>query len=212
MIRTPLIAALCLALAACANGEFRNPFAQLLPTLGLQKDAPTTDVKQAIQLALDNIPGPLKTATLEDTKSTSVLAEFGNNRGYQTFVTPTRQTITLNRGVISATRGLGFDLMSSDAERTVVNTRKRQPGVSERRFRFLTADNQTVTLPANCYLEPADTQVIDGVTTLRMVEDCATPTRSFINTYWVTGDGYIWQSRQWIGPDNGTVLLKTLRR
>ena len=111
MIRTSLIAGLCLALAACANGEFRNPFAQFLPTLELEKDAPATNVAQAIQLALDNIPGPIKTATLEDTKSTSVLAEFGNNRGYQTFVTPTRQTITLNRGVISATRGLGFDLM-----------------------------------------------------------------------------------------------------
>ena len=49
--------------------------------------------------------------------------------------------------------------------------------------------------------------------TRRVTETCQGRGRSFENIYWVgTSDGFVWRSRQWIGPALGSITLTRLVR
>lgn len=171
---------------------------------------------QAIQSALRSVKEPLVLAVLEETQRTALLAEFGRNGPYRTFRTSTQQTLTFRDGVLTGTRGLGYDLMSSDAAAATAMIRARRSGEVNRVYRHLSGENHEVPTTMRCTIEAEGAETVTVASgashaATRMRETCRADALTVRNTYWVTGSGEIVQSIQWISPEVGKVALQTLR-
>ncbi|MDF1872318.1 YjbF family lipoprotein [Vannielia sp.] len=222
--------ALTLALAGCGNDPNRGAGNTLLKDItqvlrktvskGDNKGGAQTDaqVAQLVPLALKRVKGSALLALLNDGKQVAVLGEQENRAGYMTYTTTERQTLTLRGGIITSSRGLGGDLMSSSVDETARLVRARSAGQGQRVMRFLTGDWQEVGLSFACRVsrdqaETIPTATRGNVQTQRMIEICRSTSggTTFTNIYWVSGGGTIWQSRQWLGNDNGYIAVSLLR-
>ncbi|MFD0982108.1 YjbF family lipoprotein [Tropicimonas aquimaris] len=224
--RLALLAALAVAtgLAGCGNtpdkaqgwGALYTAFQENQAGREARAKADAGVSPQAIQGALRSVKEPLILAVLEESQRTALLAEFGRNGPYRTFRTSTQQTMTFRDGMLTGTRGLGYDLMSSDATAATAMIRARRSGEVNRVYRHLSGENHEVPTTMRCTIasEGADTvQVASGASfsATRMRETCRADDLTVRNTYWVTGSGDIVQSIQWISPQVGKVALQVLR-
>lgn len=210
----------CLLLAAgCGNDpNARNLsldlFNQFREARNAQPPAPPTQADVAQALA--GTQGPLELITREDNSGWSMMLRIEENRGYETFGSSDRRTVTLRNGVLTASRGLGGDLMSSDISQVAPLIAARKPGQGTRIMRFIGDDEQTAEIRFSCTVSvggsvPVKTGAID--TSARQVtETCTTSAREITNVYLVDGAGRSIGSKQWAGPLNGYLLTQTLRR
>ncbi|MDX1782159.1 MAG: YjbF family lipoprotein [Thalassovita sp.] len=209
----PGLAALSL-LAACGNTPGKVDSKSVLSGFlaGKQAQPPQVDIGAALQAT----KAPVILAVIEKTKAVSPLLEIESNGAYHTFATPSRQTLTLRQGVVTATRGLSNDIMSSDADDTLRLLKQRQAGQTRRAMRYLTGDEQIVTLSFDCTMTVGGTQKIAAgevsATARAMNESCTGEGLSFTNTYVVDASGHVLTSRQWVNPTIGPVALQVLRR
>ncbi|NNE50907.1 MAG: hypothetical protein HKN30_00715 [Sulfitobacter sp.] len=140
---------------------------------------------------------PLKIAVLEKSKQASLLIESERNRDVVTFITPDGATVSLRSGVIVATRGLGFDLMSADVS-DVTRALRNGGGDATRIHRYLDGEDQVVILSLVC-------DIVGGAT---LTETCYGDGIKITNTYRGRGTGTYAASRQWIGPERGYLRLE----
>lgn len=121
--------------------------------------------------------------------------------------------ITLDQGFLTATRGMGGDLMSSEQSRVIPPmVLARREGAVERTFRHLDGDDRLVAQRFVCRVEnrgPREIPVLGGTTarTTFMAEICLSETGALRNLYWVGQDGRLVQSRQWAGDWLGMIAL-----
>ena len=76
----------------------------------------------------------LMIAQLESNDRASILVRKGENRDVETYFTPDNISISLRDGVLIATRGLGFDLMSADVSDTIAGLRRGGRAVRIHRY------------------------------------------------------------------------------
>lgn len=176
-------------------------------------------VAQVAQHALTNSQGPLAIYRLEKRKAVAVIrpiAENGAYRSWASYGVSDRRSVSSRNGVMTSTRGLGNDLMSSDLSALLALVADRKDGEARIEQRYLDGENQIVTIASDCtvtrgerehFATPADRHV--HVT--RMAATCHQDTRSVNNSYLVTDAGNIVQSRHWAGPDFGYSTLQRLR-
>jgi hypothetical protein len=129
--------------------------------------------------------------------------------------------LTFYRDVLAGTQGLGADLLIADVMQ-VVAALARGDGTARRDHRYLDGRNHEVRMEFNCVYKMDKTETIEIMgkshATRRVREACGPANdpdggTTFRNTYWIgRGDGVIWQSRQWIGPDMGEIVLQRLVR
>ncbi len=113
-----IAASLVLALGACTNNGFNpivvaavdqvNPFDDETPA---ETPAGPPITREAVVRA----DVAMIRARLVDDESPTYLLAASNNGGYITFASQLRQTMTLRGSRVTATRGLGWDLLSSTA-------------------------------------------------------------------------------------------------
>lgn len=114
-------------------------------------------------------------------------------------------TLTLRGGVLSATRGLGDDLMSADVAGSVAMLRGGGgDGYYPQIRTHLDGEYQTEFRAYQCRREGAARQQV-GVggrtrAATRIEERCVSPDEGFTNIYWLDDAGTVIRSRQWIGP------------
>ena len=137
----------------------------------------------------------LKIALLEEKKQASVLIETGENLNVTTYFTPDGISISLQDGVLVATRGLGFDLMTADV--SAVQSGLRNGSRAVRVHRYLDGEDQVVIKSFVC----------DYSGTTKVVETCYGNDNNFENRYSMVA-GQIAESRQWIGPQLGYIVLE----
>lgn len=123
-------------------------------------------------------------------------------------------TLTTRGGLLVATRGLGRDLMSSDLQ-GLAQALRAGGGRYARSHVVLVGNTDALTLSFDCTLRAEGAETITilerSVATTRFTEACAGPAGTFGNTYWRgAGDGTLWQSQQWAGPDFGHVRIERL--
>ncbi len=120
----------------------------------------------------------------------------GTNRDVDTYLTSSGVSVSLRNGLLVATRGLGFDLMTADVTETLVAL-----GANEDRpvriHRYLDGDNQIITNSFVCSLERPDVDVI--------IERCVSTYLAFENTYNFDMNGGIIASEQWVSPQIGMI-------
>lgn len=117
-------------------------------------------------------------------------------------------------GVLSGTRGLGGDLMSSDIG-TVGLITARRAGQGERVSRHLDGEGKTVETRFSCAVsvgesKPVAFALVQG-TGLVVNETCTAPDLQITNNYVVDSGGRVLWSRQWIGPGHGAVVIVPAR-
>ncbi|KNG93714.1 hypothetical protein ATO11_11035 [Pseudaestuariivita atlantica] len=199
--------------SACGNAPDSQSTRSLLKSLfelsRTARSAPpqATLTPQQIEQILAATPNSVMLFTSEKTKSQAPIIQIERNLAYRTYATGGRQTVTIKNGFVTATRGLGGDLMSSEIDQSLALVSRRSAGQATRVMRFLTGDDQTFEYNFDCVISVQGGQ--GGLQGMR--EDCRDGETTFINTYAVDRNGRIRASRQWLGNFTGYVSLALLR-
>lgn len=214
----------CAAAAGCGSDRgategsqaVKAAFQQIRAGIGKEKgQAPAPDPEALALSAQKTVKGSILIAQIESRGMLTALGEIGTNAGLRTYATPGEQTMVLKGGVLVATRGLGADLMSSRADDAIRLIRSRSGGTVTRTWRYLDGEGIERPLPMTCTIATGAPQDIAFAgrrhATLQVGESCVSGPLKVDNAYWVTADGTIALSRQWIGPGLGHVTLQLVR-
>ncbi|WP_186766467.1 YjbF family lipoprotein [Puniceibacterium confluentis] len=216
------VVSLSLGLAACGNDRnatspvdmVQQVFRSLTSggTAGSGAQIPASQIETAYAAT----PAPIALVTIESRQGQALVLEIERNGAYQTFATSGRQVVVLRNGMITGTRGLGGDLMSSDADGLVALIRARQAGKTPYAMRFLTGEDVTETLSYSCDVFPDGTQSLTQgrirTTATKMIANCTGAGKPFTDTFLVDSTGYALSSRQWVGDYNNYLRVETLRK
>jgi hypothetical protein len=151
-------------------------------------------------------------ALVETTKAAGTLSIIGTNGGNATWRSADGIGLTLDRGVLFATRGLGADLYTAETAPVLAAW---PSGAYTRTLRHLDGENRVVATPLTCRLaDQGATEIAAGgqpFPVRHAVETCrAAGLPDIRNDYWRAADGTMRQSRQWIAPALGHVTLQQL--
>lgn len=178
--------------------------------------APAVVTEAQIATALAESPLPLALVALEKTGSQSLVREVGRNGRHATFANAKRQAVILRDGMLTSTRGLGGDLMSSETTALERLVRARQSGNAAVVLRFLDGADQPVVLRLTCAVRPGDRMPMTAgatrTTVTAVTARCTGDAQDITNTYLVAPDGYVPGARQWGGPVIGNIDTQILRR
>ncbi len=228
-VQATAYAAMALMLAGCGNDQDRTDFVDLARTAisqSLQKaqatsaDAGTNAGAQPQAIAdpaavLAQVNGPVVFATAREGREPFYLIGVRDNGPYRTYATGTRQTMTLRQGVVTATRGAGDDLMSSDIQQTLALLQSGSGGQARRLMQFLDGDDRTIDLVLDCTitagLSAPGGAALAALPGRKMTEDCTSDTVSFRNSYHLDAAGRVTASVQWLSARTGPVLFQELR-
>lgn len=220
LVKAPILAGLAaLMLAGCGNDANRGNMTEMLksslPFLGKKTAAAPQPMN--IPQVLANTTAPLTLIVQKDLNNTSVLVlQIEQNGAYRTYSTAGKQTLTFRQGLVTATRGLGNDMMSASVSESLALIRARKSGTAKRVLRYLDGANNVIAFEFNCQMFVTGSgQVRQGVVsanTVELTENCVADSRKFTNTYQVDASGMILSSRQWIAPLQGYYDIKVLRR
>lgn len=209
--------ALALPLAACGNDPNQNLFGKgMTKRLTTKKEAPKQVTQQDVNSALSGTSGPLEFITREDKSAWSFILQIETNGPYATFGNSARQTLTMRNGVVTSTRGLGGDLMSSDLTGVLPLIQGRRAGTATRIMRHLNGEDETVETAFSCTVTPGKMAPVKlgavNTSARQVTERCTSDKVTFTNTYLVDSGGRSLGSRQWLSPEQGSLLFQTLRR
>lgn len=224
-MRTLAIKALLLgalgSLAACGNDTSTVNPVQVASDVGKglfsNRSAPPAPIgDQQIASVLAATQEPVILVNLADLETEALLLRIETNGAYQTFATSARQTITQRDGMITATRGLGGDLMSSEPEALLAQVRSGRPGQVPYVVRYLRGDEATMTYTYRCTVTPAGSEsVMRGALNLdgrKVTADCLGDGTPFTASFVTDRSGAIVKSEQWLGDYIGKVISQTLRK
>jgi len=167
---------------------------------------------------IERAGGPLLRAGVPRLGTQAMMRPSGRNGDVITWEAPDEVSISLAGGVLVATRGLGFDLMSAEVRQTrgmLAGAPMPARGYA-RLHSYLDGENRVQFESFLCREagRRPETITLRGMTrqTLRVTESCTSPDVGFVNEYWLGADGLLWRSRQWIGPRLGYLETSRLRR
>lgn len=220
-----LLAAAALALSGCGNDGYaersqqvRKELASVFQALASKGDAPAPKATsaQVIATTMAKVPNaPLLFVQAQKEGYFAVASEYGTNGNVKTWITYERRSVALDRGVLTATRGWGNDLMSVEDGGAISLVRARRAGQVRKVYRFLDGEDFTGRAQFDCTITPGGSKaVVSGAistTATQVVERCSVPGFSFDNVYFVDGSGRIVQSVQWAGARIGSLALAQLR-
>lgn len=213
MMRFPLMAALVcvLGLSACGT-ERTNPLRgalsgalQQLITRKDQQQVLTTDILRA-RLTPElraQIGRPVLIAEMPKLKVAAVVIQVEQNGGHTTWQAEDGVGLSTKAGLITSTRGIGFDLMSADIAGPLAVITGRAQGQATRIHRTLDGEDQEVLRSFLC------TYTHQGKRREHVFESCKSKGLTIENQYWLNGKKQIWRSQQWIGMRNGYILLES---
>lgn len=142
------------------------------------------------------------------------LAVFDVKRnGVETWLTDNGLSYSLQDGFLRGTRGLLDDLMTAE----VSQVREAIKGLQTTQVSYFTThigpETQTVKRKFDCQISTRRQEdlIVNGksLDTTIMVESCEGDGITFENLFWVqAGDRRIVQSRQWVSPKIGSVVMR----
>lgn len=201
-----------LGLAACSNSSEGQISARSVIQSAITRQAPpdalsTAEISALVSTTLASTTSPVILIGLPKRKQVTTMVQIETNRGYETYGSSDRRTITLNGGILTATRGLGEDIMSVDVSRVAPLIRGAREGSAYRINRSL--DGENVTLEERTYCQIKIGAPRDGLT--EVLESCVADDLSYQNAYYIAPGGRIIESRQWHSPLSGYVTIQQLR-
>lgn len=209
---------LAAALAGCGNAPGQGAIlgqaaAAVSQIMNRGAGAAGSDPVAAALAATDQ---PLILFFVEKRGARAPMTKIATNGAYETWSTKDRRTLTLRNGFLTASRGIGDDLMSTEdaaVERLVL---ARQEGQARRIQRFINGAGTGYEIVADCTVTRGESRDYAlgeiNTRTFEMVENCVAPEGKFENSYQLDGSGRVLSARQWMSPSNGYVVVSKLRR
>jgi len=216
-LRRAALGLACLAtLVACSNAPDRRVTVLSIgkSIFSGKKAAKMPDAAQISNdaaKALAATDAPLILVTVPNRRAVTVMQELEQNRGYATYGTADRRSITMRGGLMTATRGLGNDIMSSRTDAVQALISARQNGIAAREMRYLDGEDLTQVRQLTCTIRITGKAARDDIPLTDVTEACEGDGDAFENTYKVSDRGTIVQSRQWHSPMNRYLEIQTLR-
>lgn len=128
-----------------------------------------------------------------------------------TWLSADNVSVTLEDGILVATRGFPRDLMAADL-RGVRQAIAAGQGQAQRVQEIITDLDQIRTEVLQCSIATTGQEVVTilgrSAQTRRVEEQCKGNSTAFSNTYWLTSGGQIVQSNQAVAPGTGFLLLQ----
>jgi len=208
-------------LAGCGNDPSANEGVKLLRGAvqgnTARKEGTPALTQGQLAGALQQTGAPVAVMTIENSSAQTLLAQIETNGAYRTYANSSRQSATLRNGIITATRGLGGDVMSSQTDSLVRHIASRLDGNVPYTIRFLDGEEIITEMTYSCAITHGEmTAVAFGEISasgrvMRMT--CSgTDLPRLDNFFVVEGDGTVVASRQWVGKLTGYVTLQHARR
>lgn len=134
----------------------------------------------------------------------------------QTWLGADGATVTLDRGIIKASRGMGDDIMGS------ASFMPAWPNIDKlhnyiRKISYLSGNNALKTLELNCQIKKTETEqrikVWDVTFTVRKyIEDCSGENIKVQNIYFIDERNVVRRSHQYHGTTIGYIMMERLDR
>ena len=167
--------------------------------------------------AVEHITKPLLYIDVQKLGFKNLFALVAKNGPYRTYLNNAKLSVTLNDGLITATRGFGIDLLSqgiSVPTEDLFNL-TNAPKFYTRTQQQLAKVKQAVEISYACTLERGEVETIAIVEQdyelVKFTETCRNPERAFKNTYWVDDETkQIWKSAQSVGQQAGYFITEVL--
>ncbi len=204
-------------LHGCGNSTTSQEYRLALQSFGdIVRPADSLPPDAVGRASFQMVPGPLIFVTLPEFAVAAPMVPFGENAGVRTWSTAEKQTLTIRRGIMTSTRGLGDDLMQSATD-PVANALAAGSGRDVARTTWhLDGNDRLIERLFACGLRTEGRETItlvsgQSLAATRVSEDCATEGVSFQNTYWKDESGTVRRSRQWVSPIVGYAEIEVLR-
>lgn len=212
-----LSALLLLALGGCGTDTQRTEVFNLARTAlpGGTTDgqnAPATRDLGLTRAFLATLSKPVDLVTVENYDAQAVIAKIETNNGVETWSSVDHRTFALRHRIVTATRGLGTDLISS----SVPSPRQvsTDGGYHQRMHVLLADDDRATRMTYDCRVTARGQAVLSFVErsyrTRHFQEACQGPNGGFTNEYWFELGGTLRQSRQFITTEAGYVTIQHL--
>ena len=204
-------------LAGCGPLAGENPLAGLVTVPG-GEDAPVADAAPAdprqvlTRDIIEGLPNDLLLVEVPTRGAVATLLPVGQNGPRQTWVSPDGISVTVESGLIVATRGFGHDLMAAD----VSGLRAVLSGAASGQYVLETLDgrDQVVRQVFDCAIEdrtPDPVTIFERTySTTKLFVVCGNSDIRFGNFYWVDRSGKIWKSQQFTTPELGHMGTEVL--
>lgn len=215
-MRAAIAFSLLTLLAACSSGQGLNPTVAALyenfkPGAGTEEQSPDKKPsgRRLTRAAINKSGLSLIFARLGEDAPGNRLAAVTKNGPFVTYLTRQGQHLTLNGTAITATRGIGHDLLAATSSANdplkVPTPPDLWPAELRRSYRFSGDGPGGQVRNFACKLHRSGTTDITIVEvtyqTVRFQETCTDETISFENSYFADAKtGFVWRSRQWVSP------------
>ncbi len=213
---------LCPLLFSCGNiPERENTEIKVIRTLKdsltkLKRPTSNLDVRKIVtRNVIDNVEIPLLLVELP-TGQNGTLTQYPNQGIGQTWLGIDGATITLEKGVLIASRGMGEDIMGGESMMPDWHQLNLFSNYN-RTINYLVADNQIQTEELQCSIKKTDQNkrlnIFDHffITTVYN-EVCKNQNMSFKNTFFVQDSGLVRKSIQFHSEKIGYISIERLDR
>lgn len=226
--RTFLAGALILVLSACSSEKETKPglgkialgmAQQRLKRKGVEQADATKAKPQVTREQMQSLGSPVVFVSVPRFGTGVAAVELAKNSSHRTFMGADQATVTLNNGIVTATRGLLVDLIAQELSIAPQDLfRGNFPKTYTKSQRHLTGESTLVTFDYNCAIAPMEQnetlEVFGKPHTVRQyTELCRRDGRAFQNNYWVEPkNGVVWKSNQSVSKEVGHVTLQRVVR
>ena len=222
MIKYLLLLASLGCLFACGNSiEIESGETKVIKLIQSEMKKPSgpaayIDARKIVTRAMiDEANIPVLFIAIERGQNGTMTQYPGDGVG-QTWLGADGSTITLENGMLKATRGVGDDLMGSEISRKI-NWTNLNTSVYFRKFAYLREDNQIHVLEYECTIRDTDRrktiEIFDAQYSVNhLQETCFDDSNKFTNDYFIDVNGLVRQSKQYHGEKIGHVQLERLER
>ncbi len=216
------------ALSACSSGGNSSPVLSAIwqkVKPGARREAQAAAAEAAarppIVVTFDKIKATglaiIRARVGDDTKGVMLYGRAVNDN-YVTYASQLQQTMTLQGSLITASRAIGYDMLSLRTDAgdpvTVPTPPDEWRATISRDYRFTgdTPGGRLISVICSTRKGPEnELELLDKTFSTTIMEvRCAGDGVRFTNYHMVQADGQILTSAQWLGPDQGMVELDIL--
>jgi hypothetical protein len=198
----------CILVASCGPLVKDSQINQLTSKLSpaQQQAVPPPEQAQAAQAAMAQTD-QIAFAIVSLNSGSRAFALSRNGRKV-TWLTTSGESITLDNGLLVATRGLGDDLMGANVSGSLRAIRAGG-GEALREASCLGSEDQIIRRVFTCKVTRRGKDVVKLYGKERpataFIESCTGEGITFENQYWIGAEGEVWQARQWVSPQIGYI-------
>lgn len=199
-----------IGLVGCGSLNEQSPAAGMAQMVKARLDARNGIVAPAAPMltraAADANPGAFLLMSRAGGGEPASLVTAAVNGTKVTWISADQVTVTLEFGLLVATRGFAQDLMAADISQ-VIQALVNSGGTASRTFEYLDGLDQISTQVLQCSIASSGLETLTILdkpfATERFDEVCANEMIRFTNVYWISDEGRIVQSRQLVSQGVG---------